>query len=388
MSSITRQRVGKYTYLYESKSYRDKFGRPRNTKTRVGKFNPVIGEDIYDQCYIDKMAATGTSIQNPETKPSNAEQREIALSIFDSIRNYGVHFLLLSIAKRIGLIDILSASTANCWQEIFTLACYLVQSDKPLMYCEDWASETETLPAGTMSSQRISELLTVIGTSHRNAFYKSWGRHIAEQECIALDITSVSSYSELMTECEWGYNRDQEDLPQINLCMLMGETSRLPIYQTVYSGSLTDVATLKNTLKELTALIPEKRLRVVMDKGFYSAKNVNAMLEAHDMYRAKDVVEKGFCGLKNALGLDRLRVHSDERMQNKLFVGFIALIMMSHLHKVMSGKRLYKNLSMDKLLITLSKIKTARINGTRFIRPVTKEQREILAAFDLEMSVG
>jgi len=31
----------------------------------------------------------------------------------------------------------------------------------------------------------------------------------------------------------------------------------------------------------------------------------------------------------------RLRVHSDEAMQNKIFVGFIALILLSHIHNVM-----------------------------------------------------
>ena len=34
MTSITKQHIGKYTYLYESTSYRDKQGRPRNKKNK------------------------------------------------------------------------------------------------------------------------------------------------------------------------------------------------------------------------------------------------------------------------------------------------------------------------------------------------------------------
>ncbi len=83
--------------------------------------------------------------------------------------------------------------------------------------------------------------------------------------------------------------------------------------------------------------------------------------EAIKIYRTKDVVEKGFYKLKNMLELNRLRVHGDERMQNKVFIGFIALILTSHIHRVMSDKNLYKKMSMDKLLITLSKIKVANI---------------------------
>jgi transposase len=36
--------------------------------------------------------------------------------------------------------------------------------------------------------------------------------------------------------------------------------------------------------------------------------------DAHDIYRKKDVVEKAFMKYKNLLGLDRLRIHGDDRM--------------------------------------------------------------------------
>jgi len=146
------------------------------------------------------------------------------------------------------------------------------------MYCSDWISSTETHFVGDLSSQRISELLVAFGAETRHAFFEAWARHISEQEYIALDITSISSYSELVTENEWGYISDHENLPQINLCMLLGEQSRLPIYQTVYSGSLKDVSTLQRSLSALTALVPEKDVSIVMDKGFFSVKNINALL--------------------------------------------------------------------------------------------------------------
>jgi transposase len=83
---------------------------------------------------------------------------------------------------------------------------------------------------------------------------------------------------------EWGYNRDGEKLAQINLCLLMGEKSRLPVFQTVYSGSLKDVSTFKTTIREASCYAKGKRLLLVMDKGFYSAKNVNLLLESREKY--------------------------------------------------------------------------------------------------------
>jgi len=47
MASVTKQRIGKYTYLYESVSYRDKLGRPRNKKDKIGKINQYTGKTNY-----------------------------------------------------------------------------------------------------------------------------------------------------------------------------------------------------------------------------------------------------------------------------------------------------------------------------------------------------
>lgn len=47
----------------------------------------------------------------------------------------------------------------------------------------------------TLSSQRISELLTAMTENQRDEFYSSWIEQAQENEYIALDITSISSYS-------------------------------------------------------------------------------------------------------------------------------------------------------------------------------------------------
>jgi transposase len=414
------------------------------------------------------------------------------------------------------------------------LAAYLISTGDPFSYCEDWLASTEALPVGSMSSQRISELLTSITQCDRDGFYQLWCSHRSETEYLALDITSTSSYSELIDSVEWGYNRDGENLPQINICLLMGYQSRYPVYQSVYSGSLKDVTTLKTTLQTFRALAGDKPIIAVMDKGFFSARNVNTMLpeqgrvdfiiampftskfakelvkneskdidtlsntivcgkeslravtklrrwnnkhkvyahvyfnarkaqgiredlfahvatlreraverpekyvndsnytkylsirrsekernghtvnlredvveaelatagwlvvisnivadakEAIRIYREKDIVEKGFHRLKNSLDLGRLRVHSEASMQNKVFIGFISLILLSGIHNVMQDEMLYREMTMKKLLLTLSKLKLQIVNGVRVLFPVTKVQREIYEAFRIKEPV-
>ena len=525
MGSIVKQKVGKHIYLYESVSYRDQNGQPRNSRTIIGKIEPSTGEPIYKTEYIERMAQNGTPLQvgNPVSTFTLEQIRQ------SSLKEYGAFYFFQSIAEKSGLLPILRNVFTENWEKIFTLICYLVSSGEPVMYFDDWLNKTESVFVGSMSSQRISELLASISTDERLEFFKQWGAYRCEQEYLALDITSVSSYSELIRDVEWGYNRDGEKLPQVNLCLLLGEKSCLPVFQTIYSGSLKDVNTLKTTLAQASSISTDKLL-LVMDKGFCSTGNINAMLadqekirfviaapftmsfakkqvqsekkdidslqntivigedvlrgvskerawtndktlfvhtffnvikaaklrenlyahvtlmkqkaeqnpnnsqyqadfdrylfirksekndhgytinirqevidkelehvgwlvllsndvsdpkEAITIYRTKDVVEKGFLRFKNSLEMGRLRIHSENSMQNKVFVGFIGLIIMAGIHKVMLDQGLYRNMTMKKLIKTLEKLRIQSINGSKILFPVTKEQREIFKAFGL-----
>jgi transposase len=113
------------------------------------------------------------------------------------------------------------------------------------------------------------------------------------------------------------------------------------------------------------------------------SNHVDNAAEALYIYRAKDVVEKGFSKLKNNLELNRLRVHSSDSMQNKVFVSFIALIIMSHIHTIMLENDFYSKMSMKKLIHILEKLKTHYIKGERILYPITKEQKTIYKAFGL-----
>lgn len=528
MSYEVIQKVGKYQYIYLANGFRNKDGKVRQKRRPIGKIDLKTGKKIYKPEYIEEALLSGRHIDIPST--------EKMFSIEDihksSVRSYGLFNLYRFLAEKSGLTSVLRKAIPNYWQEIFMLACYMISTSDPMMYCEDWISGTESYPVGSMTSQRISELLISIPAKQRNDFYQLWYSNIKEDEYLALDITSASSYSELIDDVEWGYNRDHDNLPQINICVLMGENGRLPIYQSIYSGSQKDVRTLTTTLNQLEASIGTRAITVVLDKGFYSTRNINYMLKdtgngttkflisvpfttsfaknqvesqrkdidcventivingnsmravtkkrkwnkqhklythiyynakkamdiredlyatvamlrhkatenpekylhdeeyqkyliirrsekqeigytisirtdviekklqtsgwvvlisndvsdarkAMNIYRDKDVVEKSFLRLKNSIDLGRLRVHSDNAMQGKLFVGFIASVIMSSINKVMSEKELYRKYTMKKLLRILAKQRIQDINGHSIITPTTKEQRILNEAFGI-----
>jgi transposase len=127
-------------------------------------------------------------------------------------------------------------------------------------------------------------LLLSITDADRINFFGKWAQTRLEHELFALDVTSVSSYSELINDVAWGFNRDGDNLPQINICFLVGEKSRLPIFQMIYNGAIKDVSTLKSTLAVASGL-DFKDISIVMDKGFATKKNITCMLTNDDVIR-------------------------------------------------------------------------------------------------------
>ncbi len=521
MSSIVRQKVGGNTYLYESVSYRDEQGNPQNHRVSIGKIDKKTGLPVYKQEYIDRMAAAGVIVESAKTAPIFSVEDVRHSTVLQT----GLVHLLTGIARNIGLTQVLEETLPFLYEQVFALASFLLACGEPVSYCAEWIERSDIGDIGPISSQRISELLLAIVDADRQRFFTSWSRYRGDREYLALDITSISSWSELIDDVEWGYNRDGDSLAQINLCMLMGQQSRLPVRMTVYNGSIRDVSTLEATVSQIA---PQEydQILLVMDKGFSSRKNIDMLLsrglqfllalpltlsftkqqieserkdidqfantivngaetlrgvtktrswskgedlyvhvyyndvratatknhlygrvrqlaedaqadphngklkqqfdhyliirksekqesgytinvredvlaqelahagwlvlvsnhiddaaEAIRVYRDKDVVEKGFHRIKHSLGLDRLRVHSQQAMESKVFIGFLALILSSHIHRVMLEEKLYKTMTMKQLIRTMEKLRTQVIDGRKILFPITKQQREIYQAF-------
>lgn len=102
------------------------------------------------------------------------------------------------------------------------------------------------------------------------------------------------------------------------------------------------------------------------------------------IYRNKDVVEKTFCNLKNRLDMKRTKVSSEEALEGKLFVQFVALIYISYIHKIMLKNDLYKNYSIASLLDEIDVIEIFNYSGKKIhFSEITKKQHDILRCFDI-----
>jgi hypothetical protein len=281
MASITSQRVGKHTYLYESVSFWDPVKkRPDNRKTRIGKIDPATGEPAYAQEYIDRLAAAGRPVgglrawggARPAARPAPAR-----------VASCGAPFLAMRLAEETGLRAVLEGCFPDRWDGMLAAATYMLCEGNVMMYLEDWFDETDVPFAPRMDGRQCGRLFASITDGERMRFFKGWAGLLSEGEYIAYDVTSISTGSKGVDIAEWGYNRDGEALPQVNLGMFLGAESRMPVYYNLYGGSITDKSHLAYMMEGASRL-GIRRVRFVLDRGFVSGDNLGYMEKEGHMF--------------------------------------------------------------------------------------------------------
>ncbi len=194
---------------------------------------------------------------------------------------YGATYLFDAIGEKLGVSADLRKCFPETYKKILSVAYYLILEDRnPLSRFGKWA-RTHVHPFGkALPSQRSSELFYSIDENDKNEFFRLQSIRRLEQEYLAYDTTSVSSYSKLLKQVKYGNNKAHEHLAQINLALVYGQTSRLPVCYRKLPGNITDVTTVKKLLYDLDYLALPK-VKLVMDRGFYSAENINALYKNH-----------------------------------------------------------------------------------------------------------
>ena len=479
---MRRQKDITYVY-YRTRAYRNTKGQPTNDTVLIGKKDNDTGMLIPNKRYYE--------IYNLNPTPKT-EEKIIPKTILD----FGNNFLLDCLLQKYDILSTLKYAFPDIYQEIATLAKYMLCEGNVFYYCEDWCEKTYTGLSKIISSQKSCEICKSIQYDKRIKFFKRWIYAREKEEYLAYDITSISSYSNGYDSLEWGYNRDNENLPQINMGMIFGESTKIPVYYNVYPGSIPDKSYLDYMLRD-SEEIGLKYFKLVMDKGFFSKYNLQRLnkealrfivsipnhqnvpkriisennqmqydsnnslgagkpyakcvtitdygfrcnvhvffntMKFHDesetlfsnlekreqvlrtmsnkpsepqaydryfifedhknkpftfkrnterinesistlgyflilttdfeltsnevleIYRRKDVVEKCFDNLKNALDMKRMRTHTNETSDGKIFVAFVSLILRSILENIMREFNRKNNLTIDKVMKELSKI--------------------------------
>jgi transposase len=118
--------------------------------------------------------------------------------------------------------------------------------------------------------------------------------------------------------------------------------------------------------------------------GYFAllSNEIKEAQEALEIYRNKDLVEKAFDNLKERLNLRRLAVSSEQSLDGKLFVQFIALIFLSYITRKMQENKLFKNHTLQEILDEFDIIECFEVPGQRLqVGETTKRQLELYTTF-------
>ncbi len=254
------------TYAYESISYWDKEKKQSRAKrTLIGRVDKESGEIVP----TDGRGRKGT--KGEEAAPIPESQR----------RFYGATYLLDKVGEKLGIREDLKYCFPDHYQQILSIAYYLIlEPNSPLFRFERWSMLHKHPFDNNIPSQRSSELFISVSESAKNNFFGLQGRRKEDKEFWAYDTTSISSYSKQLRQVQYGNNKEHDPLAQLNLAIVFGEKSNLPFYYRKLSGNIPDSKTIQHLLADLE-LLGFSKVKLVMDRGFYSQANINMLYKAH-----------------------------------------------------------------------------------------------------------
>lgn len=253
MSFRIERNIKGTTYVYEVENYWNKEKKQsRQKKKLIGKRDPKTNEII----------------------PTGKNRDKI------KIKDLGSIYFLEEIYKKLGLVEIIEKEFFQ-YKEILSMVSFLLSEHNPIYLAQDWfeacCSQFKTID---LSSQRVSELFERIGNSpdKKFNFFRNWIKENKPTDTIFYDITSISSYSEKLDIAEMGYNRDKENLRQINLGIIYGGNNHLPLLYNFHQGSISDVASLNKAI-EMNKELGLTNIIYIMDRGFYSQRNLKDLID-------------------------------------------------------------------------------------------------------------
>jgi transposase len=257
------------TYAYESISYWDKEKKQSRAKrTLIGRVDKETGEIVPTDGRNRRNNVSGK-------KRGPSPVQEVSRQF------YGATYLFDAIGKKLGITADLKHCFGDRYKQILSIAYYLILEEQGALFrFEKWGILHKHPYGKNIASQRSSDLFASITEAQKQQFFALQGKRKVDKEFWAYDTTSISSYSQTLSQIQYGHNKEDDPLAQLNLAIVFGADSNLPFYYRKLAGNIPDSKTLRHLLGDLDQLGFTK-VKLVMDRGFYSQANINALYHEH-----------------------------------------------------------------------------------------------------------
>ena len=196
-------------------------------------------------------------------------------------------------------------------QKIETVAQYFVATDgRTIPHLEKWQFEHETPYRDGMSEDccgRLFEDLAMNESGIQSYFSHRFSSCGTKRPIIALDTTSVDTYSANQYEFRYGFSKETGRLPSQKQLTIMAVENLQPIAFEQQPGNIPDVISIKNAIMRMQALGDVKPL-VVTDNGFYSEDNCALFVKYGISFLSRMSVKTGW--IKEQFKTVQKNIHS------------------------------------------------------------------------------
>ena len=279
----------RYYFVYVGERLlNEKKGRTTHSKAKcIGRLEPCEqGDELMpNEFYYELMGLSEPSVAVKEgvgRKPYHQKAQSLEKRASHSEIAMGYGLTITVIARQLGLDEALEDAFGHeCGRNVLALAAFLCERQRSSLSNLDQFIGTHLACSDfdfNFGRREAGELLTKITPQNKGAFYESWIKRCSPSGEIFYDVTSFSTWSGQIIQAHYGYNRDHEELVQINQGLFCDHSTGLPLFMLSYDGSLNDKQNFNAALAQARSCgldaSGKKHLTIVMDGGF-SRDNFN-----------------------------------------------------------------------------------------------------------------
>lgn len=184
---------------------------------------------------------------------------------------YGYVAAIEAAAKKTGLYNALKKVFPNDYLALMSMVEQLMCMPNRPLYSPDrfhntyWHTNIDCL-----SENDITKALEAVTPTQRERFFHEFNKERKKEGeiIVALDTTSISTYSSMLELARYGYNKEGDDLAQINLLLVCDNNTGIPIHYRSVAGNNADSVSVMASIENMKKEEVNEGAVFVMDRGF------------------------------------------------------------------------------------------------------------------------